>query len=125
MPARNWARPPNVAANGNRKTPEPASPYQPARLADTMNVAAANPNRPRIDGAAIGCRTMRVRSPTDGTVPLPLPLPGSGRAKRCWSAREVNMVVLLDEVVFATIGLPGPAQPLAWSVGSRARLSSG
>src|SRR4051794_2672834 len=27
-----------------------------------MNVAPANPNRPRIDGGAIGCRTTRVRS---------------------------------------------------------------
>jgi len=35
------------------------------------------------------------------------------------------MVVLLDGVVFATGGLPGPAQPLARFVGSQARRSSG
>ena len=40
--------------------PFPAVPYQPTRYAVTMKVAAENPNRPRIDGAAIGCRNTRV-----------------------------------------------------------------
>src|SRR5579875_2763129 len=60
MPARNCASPPKTAANGNMYTSEVALPYQPARLAATMKVAPAKPNRPRIDGAAIGCRNTRV-----------------------------------------------------------------
>jgi hypothetical protein len=60
MPATNCARPPNVAANGNRKMPEVVVPNHPAMLAATMKVAPANPNSPRIDGAAIGCRNTRV-----------------------------------------------------------------
>ena len=32
-----------------------------------MNVAAAKPNRPRIDGAAIGVRLMRIRPSMPGT----------------------------------------------------------
>src|SRR5690242_11591707 len=65
MPARNCARPPNTAANGNRNSPDRLVPYQPARVAATMNVAAAKPYRPRIAGGAIGWTTNRVRSSID------------------------------------------------------------
>lgn len=33
-------------------------PYQPTRLAETMNVAAAKPKSPRIEGAAMGCKNV-------------------------------------------------------------------
>src|SRR4051794_25314590 len=62
IPARNCARPPNVAANGKRTAGPAGPPYQPARYAATMKVAPAKPNSPRIDGAAIGCRKTRVWS---------------------------------------------------------------
>src|SRR5436189_184894 len=52
IPAMNWAMPPKTAANGARTSGVVAwSPYHPATLAATMNVAAAKPKSPRIDGA--------------------------------------------------------------------------
>src|SRR5581483_11914619 len=57
--ARNWANPPKIIAKGNKYDALPAPPYHPARLAATMNVAPANPYRPKIDGAAMGCKLMR------------------------------------------------------------------
>src|ERR671939_234559 len=63
MPAMNCARPPNMAANGASASGECGVPHQPARFDATMNVAPANPASPRIDGAAIGCRTIRVPNP--------------------------------------------------------------
>src|SRR5437868_4139380 len=92
MAARNCATPPNIAANGNRYWPDFASPYQPARCADTMNVAAANPNSPRIEGGAIGWSMTRIRSSMAGAV-----APGCAlvRAKRCSSLRVVAMSILL------------------------------
>src|ERR687888_1603219 len=63
MPARNCARPPNIAANGARASGELGVPHQPARFDATMNVAPANPARPRIEGAAIGWRNTRVPNP--------------------------------------------------------------
>src|ERR671936_1885840 len=65
MPAMNCASPPNIAANGARASGDFGVPHQPARLEATMNVAPANPARPRIDGAAIGCRKTRVPNPFD------------------------------------------------------------
>lgn len=44
------------AAKGNRKVGAALSPHHPARFEDTTNVAAAKPYRPRIDGAATGCK---------------------------------------------------------------------
>src|SRR5919198_6245186 len=64
MPARNWASPPNIAANGASASPDSGVPHQPARLEATMNVAPAKPARPRIDGAAIGCRNTRAGKPS-------------------------------------------------------------
>src|SRR5919206_1805040 len=60
MPARNCARPPNMAAKGASASGDCGVPHQPARFDATMKVAPANPARPRIDGAAIGCRNTRV-----------------------------------------------------------------
>src|ERR671930_1603608 len=65
MPAMNCARPPNMAAKGASASGECGVPHQPARFDATMNVAPANPARPRIDGAAIGCRNTRVPNPFD------------------------------------------------------------
>src|ERR671929_159987 len=65
MPAMNCATPPNIAANGARASGELGVPHQPARFDATMNVAPANPARPRIEGAAIGCRKTRVATPFD------------------------------------------------------------
>src|ERR687887_2409358 len=65
MPARNCARPPNIAANGARASGELGVPHQPARFDATMNVAPAKPARPRIEGAAIGWRKTRVPNPFD------------------------------------------------------------
>src|ERR687887_831584 len=64
MPARNCASPPNMAANGARASGEAGVPHQPARFEATINVAPANPARPRIDGAAIGCRNTRAGKPS-------------------------------------------------------------
>src|ERR671934_2769216 len=64
MPARNCARPPNIAANGASASGDLGVPHQPARFEATMNVAPANPASPRIDGAAIGCRNTRVATPS-------------------------------------------------------------
>src|ERR671931_1731285 len=64
IPARNCARPPNMAANGASASGELGVPHQPARFDATTNVAPANPARPRIDGAAIGCRNTRVATPS-------------------------------------------------------------
>src|SRR5262245_28753359 len=47
MPARNWASPPNVAANGASVRPEVGIPHQPAMFEATMNVAPAKPARPK------------------------------------------------------------------------------
>src|ERR671937_1704302 len=63
MPARNWARPPNMAANGASASGDFDVPHQPARFEATMKVAPAKPASPRIDGAAIGCRKTRVPNP--------------------------------------------------------------
>src|SRR3954454_9226070 len=63
MPAMNCARPPNIAANGASASGDCAVPHQPARFEATMNVAPAKPASPRIDGAAIGCRTTRGARP--------------------------------------------------------------
>src|SRR5919204_402464 len=65
MPAMNCARPPNMAANGASASGDCGVPHQPARFDATMKVAPANPARPRIDGAAIGCRNTRVPNPFD------------------------------------------------------------
>src|ERR671937_2936113 len=64
MPARNWARPPNMAANGASASGDFGVPHQPARFEATMKVAPANPARPRIYGAAIGCRNTRAGKPS-------------------------------------------------------------
>src|ERR687888_644955 len=64
IPARNWARPPNIAANGASASPDVGVPHQPAMFDATMKVAPAKPKRPRIDGAAIGCRKTRVATPS-------------------------------------------------------------
>jgi len=56
MPAANWARPPKKAANGKTYRSVFDPPYHPAMWAATISVAPADPNRPRMDGAAIGCR---------------------------------------------------------------------
>src|SRR5919201_888480 len=63
MPARNCARPPNIAAKGANARGDCGVPHQPARFEATMKVAPANPASPRIDGAAIGCRKTRVPNP--------------------------------------------------------------
>src|ERR671937_175248 len=65
IPAMNCARPPNMAAKGASASGELGVPHQPARFDATMKVAPANPARPRIEGAAIGCRTTRVPNPFD------------------------------------------------------------
>src|ERR671935_1069385 len=65
MPAMNCARPPNMAAKGANASGELGVPHQPARFDATMNVAPANPARPRIEGAAIGWRNTRVPNPFD------------------------------------------------------------
>jgi hypothetical protein len=64
MPARNWARPPNIAANGASASPDVGVPHHPAMFEATMNVAPAKPKRPRTDGAAIGWSTTRVPTPS-------------------------------------------------------------
>src|SRR5919198_2532 len=64
IPARNWARPPNIAAKGASARPDWGVPHQPARFDATMKVAPAKPKRPRIDGAAIGWRKIRVATPS-------------------------------------------------------------
>src|SRR5919204_1647132 len=64
MPAMNCATPPNIAANGASASGDFGVPHQPARFDATMNVAPAKPARPRIDGAAMGWRKMRVASPS-------------------------------------------------------------
>src|SRR5919198_1036645 len=63
MPAMNCAKPPNMAAKGASASGECGVPHQPARFDATMKVAPANPASPRIDGAAIGCRTTCVPNP--------------------------------------------------------------
>src|SRR5919201_6361693 len=68
MPAMNCASPPNIAANGASASGDCGVPHQPARFEATMNVAAANPASPRIDGAAIGCRNTRVPNPFDASL---------------------------------------------------------
>src|SRR5919204_5980664 len=66
----NWARPPNMAANGASASGDFGVPHHPARFEATMNVAPAKPASPRIDGAAIGCRNTRVAKPFgDSTTP--------------------------------------------------------
>src|SRR5919204_701639 len=65
IPAMNCASPPNIAANGASASGDFGVPHQPARFDATMKVAPANPARPRIEGAAIGCRTTRVPNPFD------------------------------------------------------------
>src|SRR3954463_15227624 len=64
MAAMNCARPPNIAANGASARGDCGVPHQPARFDATMNVAPAKPASPRIEGAAIGCRTTRVAKPS-------------------------------------------------------------
>src|SRR5436853_5921091 len=65
IPAMNWAIPPKTAANGASTSGVVEwFPYHPATFAATMNVAAAKPNRPRIDGAAIGCKKILVAKPS-------------------------------------------------------------
>src|ERR671934_2132673 len=71
MPARNWATPPNIAANGASASGDFGVPHQPARFDATMKVAPAKPARPRIDGAAIGCRKTRVATPFMGASGTP------------------------------------------------------
>src|SRR5919204_4589125 len=48
-----------MAANGASASGDFGVPHQPARLEATMKVAPAKPARPRIEGAAIGCRKTR------------------------------------------------------------------
>src|SRR5437764_12907708 len=67
----NCASPPNIAANGARASGDVGVPHQPARLDATMNVAPANPARPRMDGAAIGCKKTRVATPFMGASRTP------------------------------------------------------
>src|ERR671933_348447 len=68
MPARNCAKPPNMAANGASASGDCGVPHQPARFDATMKVAPANPARPRIEGAAIGCRKTCVPNPFDDSL---------------------------------------------------------
>src|ERR1700754_2782705 len=58
----NCASPPAVKAKGKSVKGVAVLPYQPARLAETMNVAAAKPNSPSTDGAATGVSVILVRS---------------------------------------------------------------
>src|ERR1700754_2164627 len=58
----NCASPPAVRAKGKSVKGVAAVPYQPARLAETMKVAAAKPNSPSTDGAATGVSVILVRS---------------------------------------------------------------
>ena len=53
--------PPATSANGQISSGVVASPYQPACHAPSISVAIMNPNRPIIDGAAIGVRNTRLR----------------------------------------------------------------
>src|SRR5689334_23456748 len=62
--------PPAATANGKINSGDFAFPYQPTRLAVTMKVPAANPYRPRIDGAAIGCKKTRAWSRHSRSSPL-------------------------------------------------------
>jgi hypothetical protein len=54
--------PPANMANGQMMTGVSAVPYQPACQAPSINVAIMKPNRPMIDGAAIGSRTTLLRA---------------------------------------------------------------
>src|SRR5579862_9992661 len=81
IPARNWASPPNIAANGARTIPDVGVPHQPATLEATMKVAPANPARPRIDGAAIGCKNTRGRANTSAAH-APSSVPANAVARR-------------------------------------------
>ena len=53
--------PPATSANGQISNGVAASPYQPACHAPSISVAIMNPNRPMIEGAAIGVRNTRLR----------------------------------------------------------------
>src|SRR6185437_6558660 len=65
-----WAIPPAATANGKISSGDLAFPYQPTRFAVTMNVPAAKPYSPRMDGAAIGCRNTRAWSRHSVSSPL-------------------------------------------------------
>jgi hypothetical protein len=70
MPAMNCATPPKIAANGQSVPFVLTPPYAPVRCNATMKVAAANPYRPRTDGAANGCSITRGRAnPSSHSLP--------------------------------------------------------
>src|SRR5947199_10819788 len=69
-------------ANGKISSGDFPLPYQPTWCAVTMNVATANPYKPRIDGAAIGWRNTRAWfRHSFNSVARPLP---DLRADRCF-----------------------------------------
>src|SRR5436309_6657320 len=85
-----------------------------------MNVAVANPNRPRIEGAAIGCSSARETTQGDrrarwqAGVPDPVRV---GRARRQagpvatsrsigWAARRASPVRYADSLVFRRNTVP-------------------
>src|SRR5438105_2660155 len=95
IPARNCARPPNMAANGASASGDFGVPHQPARLEATMNVAPAKPASPRIEGAAIGWRNTVVENPFDL----------SSRAGEA-TARRSSSVLMLDLLVSSRVVFP-------------------
>src|SRR5919206_1406705 len=97
MPARNCATPPNASANGHSSPGVFALPYHPARCAATANVAAANPYRPRIDGAAIGCSTTRGRANPSSHSP-PFSTVTTRRASVALMSRLLSLLLWNDRV---------------------------
>src|SRR5689334_25426423 len=63
-PAVNWATPPRMAANGDRKRGDVVvQTYQPPRVDATMKRAPAKPKRPNALAAATGWRKIRAGIP--------------------------------------------------------------
>jgi hypothetical protein len=54
--------PPATSANGHKISGVAALPYQPASHDPSITVPITNPNRPMIDGAAIGIRNTLMRA---------------------------------------------------------------
>src|ERR1043165_4544953 len=107
--------PPAATANGKINSGDFAFPYQPTRLAVTMKVPAANPYRPRIDGAAIGCRKTRAwsrHSRSSPLAPLVVPCVVVGGVV----ALMTNLLTKVLDPEWITHRLPGPARVIRQSV---------
>src|SRR6185312_15851484 len=105
IPAVNWATPPRMAANGNRKSGDVVVlPYHPARFAATMKVAAPKPKSPSTLGAATGWRKILAGIPSHDLSAPASPFRGSVRTFSC---RTVLMLLLSLGGLYRNTMYPG------------------